>query len=355
MVNSIEDDKELKHYFFNKQQFPLVIEPEDEGQADFAYLSSYLKAKNPLFKNTLLEYGGILFRGFKVDNLDKFAEIISSCSLGQAYKYELCAAKRTYLREGITASLNINIPMHNEKSYAADFPTHVYLNCLQAPQEGGETPLANGRKIWLSLPENLQNKLQSKGILYRRHYYGLGIWYKFLRWICEDTAALSWPSQFETNNPKRVEQITKERQESFKWGFGNGLFTKIALPACRMHPQKKELVWFNYSNMLNPHDNYLSSFFKSKVSNSLFRFILLNKYMHPYLASFGDGEPISKVEATFIKEAVAKNTILFTWKEGDVLILDNYVCLHGKNPHAGNRLVLVGLTNDPNMKANQHA
>jgi hypothetical protein len=354
MVNPLDDDKELKQYFLNKQQLPLVIEPESENQADFAYLKHYLKENNSTFKKALQEYGGILFRGFQVDALDKFAEIISSCSLGMPYKYELCAAKRTYLREGITASLNYDIPMHNEKSYAVDYPTHIYFNCLQAPKEGGETPLANGRKIWLSLPENLQNKLKSKGIIYHRHYYGLGIWYKFLKWICEDTVVLSWPAQFETNDPKRVERIVKEREEYLKWGFGGGLFTKILLPSCRMHPQKKELVWFNYSNMLNPHDNYLSNFFKSKVSNALFRFILLNKYMHPYLASFGDGEPISKEEAKFIKEAVAKNTTLFTWKEGDVLILDNYACLHGKNPHAGDRLVLVGLTNDPGLKAKEH-
>lgn len=123
MGSVFSDAAELKYYYFNAQQLPLVIEPAGERQAVFSYLKQRLIENNALFKQDLLQYGGILFRGFQVDNLEKFSEIISSCSLGLPYKYEFCPARRVDLKAGISESLNVDLPIHNEKILCFGLPT----------------------------------------------------------------------------------------------------------------------------------------------------------------------------------------------------------------------------------------
>lgn len=180
--------------------------------------------------------------------------------------------------------------------------------------------------------------------MYRHHYYGSGGLYKFLKWIHPVTESMSWSTRFETKDRERVERVLKERGEQIKSAFGDGILAKQILPACRNHPEKNELVWFNFSNIWNPHENYYSRIVKSLLPNTLLRRILLNKHIHPNLVCYGDGEPMSKEDADYIHRAMESNTILFSWRAGDVLILDNYSCLHGKRPHTGRRTVLVGLT-----------
>ena len=35
--------------------------------------------------------------------------------------------------------------------------------------------------------------------------------------------------------------------------------------------------------------------------------------------------------------------IIFPWRDGDVLMLDNLLCAHGREPYAGKRRVLVSM------------
>jgi alpha-ketoglutarate-dependent taurine dioxygenase len=42
-----------------------------------------------------------------------------------------------------------------------------------------------------------------------------------------------------------------------------------------------------------------------------------------------------------ILDAIEKNTVSFPWRRGDLMVVDNRLVGHGRNPYSGDRRVLV--------------
>lgn len=341
---------QLNFAFLNQQKLPLLIQAPSEKKADIDDLVCFLKEENTLFKEHLLRYYAVIFRGFNINNPELFIKAIEACDLGVQYHYDLCPVPRTKIREGVFTSSNYpsnyTVALHNEKSYSPEFPTHLFFNCIQSAIEGGCTSLADGQQIWRSLPESLQQKLLLKGVLYRRHYYSSGVKYKIIQSLGVAPVFKTWMEEFQTDEKSVVESILSQKGYQFKWK-GSDLVTEILLPACRKHPLTAELVWFNQANQLAHSYNGISEYVKSIVKNPIASFILLQNKFHPYLIFYGDGLAFSPQESTWIKNAIQQNTVLVPWQAGDFMIIDNYSCLHGKTPHSGDRLLLAGMTKFP--------
>lgn len=350
-------NNQLSYAFLNNQKLPLLIQPAAEKQADIHDLVRFLEEENALFKEHLLHYHAIIFRGFNINTPDQLIKVIQASELGANYNYDFCPVPRTKIQEGVFTSSNYPasypIALHNEKSYSSEFPTHIFFNCIKSAAQGGCTSLADGHQIWLSLPESFQQKLALKGVLYRRHYYGDGIKYKIIQSMGVASVFKKWVEEFDTHEKSKVETILHQTEYQFKWK-GNDLVTEIFLPACRKHPITDELVWFNQSNQLSHYCNGISDYVRSVVKNPMVLFILLQNKLHPYLIFYGDGSFFSKHESLLIRDAIQKNTVLVAWQPGDIMIIDNYSCLHGKTPHTGERLILTGMTQFPYDKENSY-
>jgi alpha-ketoglutarate-dependent taurine dioxygenase len=335
--------------YLNNQKLPALVQAKNIKNAHYNCLVDLLTNNNTDFKNLLVQAGAILFRGFGVNSPKKFLEVINACNLGLNSEYKVCPIPRKQIAAGVhvfAEPFPRDIPLHNEKSYEHDFPDHVYFNCLKTANTGGYTPLADGHKIWLSLPESLQYKLKTKGILYRRFYYGNSFPYKMLRFLDKNLLCKTWMSLFQTQDKHEVEHILTTMGHEFQWAKkGNELITEIKLPAVRNHPITHKSVWFNQSNLSNHFLYYRNMMIKSYIKNPLARTILSGTRILPYIALYGDEERISEHETRIINDAIARHTVSTPWQVGDVMIVDNYACLHGKTAHTGERLILVGLTN----------
>lgn len=158
---------QISYAFLNHQKLPLVIQPQAKLEGNVHVLKQFLKEENTLFKEKLLKYGAIILRGFHVHTAEQFLEVIQSSNLGPNYSYDFCPIPRTRITDNIYTSINIhpsfNLALHNEKSYDQDFPSHIFFNCIHAPETGGATVLADGNKVWFSLPMFLQKNCSLKG------------------------------------------------------------------------------------------------------------------------------------------------------------------------------------------------
>ena len=264
--------------FLNDDRLPGVIQPQGKYRASVDHLIELIHDENELVKEHLLTYGALLLRGFHVNSAEQFSEVIRACSLGPMFNYDLCPIPRTKIKEGIYTSINApsytRVPMHNEKSYHPIYPSHIFFNCIEAPKTGGSTPLVDAHKLWLSLPEALQEKLYTKKVMYRTHYYGEGIKHKLISLMGGEGIYRTWANQFNTRIKNEVERLLNEQELPFRWALkAHALITELILPAYRYHPLNKKIVWFNQVDHKNDYYNTYYSRIKNYIRNPIFRFI----------------------------------------------------------------------------------
>lgn len=61
----------------------------------------------------------------------------------------------------------------------------------------------------------------------------------------------------------------------------------------------------------------------------------------PYQTYYGDGSPIEAQTLATIRSAIDREMRRFDWRVGDVLILDNMLAQHGREPFRGPRRILT--------------
>lgn len=63
----------------------------------------------------------------------------------------------------------------------------------------------------------------------------------------------------------------------------------------------------------------------------------------PYNTFYGDGSPIEDSVIAEIREAYQQAMIVYPWQKGDILMLDNMLTAHGRNPYSGSRKILTAM------------
>jgi hypothetical protein len=102
------------------------------------------------------------------------------------------------------------------------------------------------------------------------------------------------------------------------------------------HPVTGETVWFNHA-----------AFFHVSTLEPATRELLLAGLKEEDLPNntyYGDGSPIELSVIEAIREVYRKEAVSFVWREGDILMLDNMLSAHGRNPYAGPRRILVAMS-----------
>src|SRR5215510_5554268 len=95
------------------------------------------------------------------------------------------------------------------------------------------------------------------------------------------------------------------------------------------------MVWFNHA-----------TFFHISTLESSTREVLLGGLEEEDLPAntyYGDGSPIEHSVLKEIREAYRREMVSFAWQEGDILMLDNMLVAHGRNPYVGRRRILVAM------------
>jgi acyl transferase domain-containing protein/glutamate-1-semialdehyde aminotransferase/acyl-CoA synthetase (AMP-forming)/AMP-acid ligase II/alpha-ketoglutarate-dependent taurine dioxygenase len=304
------------------QSLPRVISPATEG----VDLSAWAASNKAAIESDLLKHGGILFRGFDIGSVEAFHRFAGTLTSGLV-NYIEGSSERIKVSDKVYTSTEyppeLFVSMHNELSYAHRWPKLIFFYCLVEPQQGGETPIADSRRVLDAMPAELKAKFLEKGVQYLRNLHG------------GRGAGLSWQGVFETSDRDFVESYCREGNIEFQWKPDGGLRTRQVRPGIARHPQTGELIWFNQADQFHP-SNLGEEIARSLMSISA-------KEDLPLYSAYGDGTPFEPETLELVRETFRKTMIAFPWRKGDVLLLDNMLVAHGRMPFSGPRRIVVSM------------
>jgi alpha-ketoglutarate-dependent taurine dioxygenase len=298
---------------------PLVISPSIERLS----LVTWALSNRELIRTQLLKHGGILFRNFDIPSTAVFEQLVIACS-ADPLPYKERSSPRTQVLNHIYTSTDYpaegRIFFHNENSYQHIWPLKIFFFCAEPAVQGGETPIADCRSILERISPEIRQRFIDKGWMLVRNFGG-GL-------------SLSWRTAFQTEDKSVVEAYCREAGIETEWR-GDRLRTRQVRRAVVRHPVTGELVWFNHAIFfhittldLSTQEELLAGFGEENLPNNTY---------------YGDGSPIEPRVLEEIREAYQREAVSFAWQEGDILMLDNMLVAHGRNPYAGRRRILVAM------------
>lgn len=299
------------------QGYPLVVKPGIDG----LLLTGWLKENEAFIAEQLRKTGALLFRGFGIHSIDAFEEV--SLALGkEQLPYMDQSSPRSLVSEKIYTSTDYpadqQINMHNELSYSRDWPMRIIFFCLKAPATGGETPIADSRKVLAHISQATKEKFAAKGIKYVRNLVGgLG---------------LSWQDVYQTKDKAVAEEYCRRNEIDFEWINDNHLRISWVKPAIVDHPYTGEQIWFNHGFFFNAFN------LPAEV-----RMGIDDPAHFPSDTFYGDGSPIAAEVIEELRSAFEQAKVYYPWEKGDVLLLDNMLMSHGRSSFTGERKVLVSM------------
>jgi alpha-ketoglutarate-dependent taurine dioxygenase len=301
-------------------RLPLVLKPAVSGIC----LATWAESNRDYIEALLLKYGALLFRGFDTHSITDFERVAKAIS-PELIEYGERSSPRSKLSEGIYTSTDHPadqyILLHNEQSYTLNWPMKIWFCCLLPSQSGGRTPIADSRKIFERLDPQIIERFAEKGVMYLRNY--------------GDGLALSWREVFQTNDRSIVEEHCRNADIEFEWKDSNRLRTRQVRPAIRKHPKTQETVWFNHALFFNVLG------LDSAARESMLA--VVDEDDVPFNTFYGDGSPIDHYVLDEIRMAYRQETVSFEWQQSDILILDNMLMAHGRDPYEGPRKVVVAM------------
>lgn len=305
----------------NESGLPLLIRPAVPGVS----LASWAEANRGLISSQLTTHGGLLFRGFEVTQVEEFEHIVRAIS-GDLLEYKERSSPRHAVSGKIYTSTDYPpeypIFLHNENSYQATWPRRIFFYSSRAAAEGGETPLADVRKVYQRVDPEVRDRFIAKRWMVVRNY--------------GDGFGLPWQDVYQTEDKAQVEAHCQRNYIQFDWKDGNRLRTRAIRKAVAKHPDSGDLCWFNHA-----------TFFHVSTLAPAIREALLAEFAEEDLPTntyYGDGSPIEPDVLDHLRSCYHTETVSFPWHVGDLLMLDNMMVAHGRAPFKGERQVLVGMS-----------
>lgn len=304
----------------NDRTLPLVIEPVGK-EID---LLAWATANRGLIEEYLLKYGAVLFRGFPLKSMTDFGRF-ANATAGELIQYNERTSPRSQLGGNIYTSTDYpasqSIFPHNEHSYSDNWPMRLFFCCVTPAQQGGETPIADSRNVYRRISPRTRERFIEKDWMYVRNF--------------GDGFGLPWQTVFQTNERAVVEQYCREHNIEVEWKDNHRLRTRQVRPAVARHPHTGEAVWFNHA-----------AFFHVSTLDETIRGVLLAEFNREDLPNntyYGDGSEIEPEVMEELREAYRQEAVAFAWQPWDVLLIDNMLVSHSRNPYKGQRKVLVAM------------
>jgi alpha-ketoglutarate-dependent taurine dioxygenase len=321
------------HPLHPDQRLPWVLEPEPGARVEPGAVCEWAARNRGELEARLLAHGGILLRGFGLRTASDFQALLSAMG-PELMAYVGGNSPRTAVLERIYTSTEypaeFDMVLHNELACAHAWPARISFFCETPPESGGETPILDCRRVLPLLEPATRALFESRRVSYIRNLRSkerLGV-------------GKTWQDAFGTTDRAQVEELLRRSGTEFRWNAAGGLWTCVTREALTRHPRTGEDVWFNQVLLFHP----------SSLDDKIRRIHELIVKQGggpddaPLYCRFEDGSPIPDAVIQEVRRVISSQEVLFPWRQGDVLVLDNMLAAHGRRAFRGPRRILVGMS-----------
>lgn len=299
---------------------PIEITPTSAGCTLLDYLGDTAELGRMLVREKAL-----VFRGFDLttETLDPALDLLLPERLAYVHGNSPRAKVGDNLYTSTEYPPEFTISMHNELSYAHQWPARLAFFCDRAPSTGGATPVVDS-SVWLeALDPDVRDAFQ-QGVRYTQNLHdGVGF-------------GKSWQDTFETDQRDRVEAFLGSTGATWEWRPDGGIRVSMVRPATIRHPVSGAEVWFNQSDQWHP------AALDAETAAALTEMYSDDEL--PQSVTFADGSPIPPSSVLQVRDRGLAAAVDVDWCAGDLLLIDNVLLAHGRRPFTGPRRVLVAMS-----------
>ncbi len=299
---------------------PLIYLAQD---SELKLRQTWFAGNSEPIRENLYQHGAILFRGFGIGSIEEFRECATLLcpSLHEDYADLPSISDMSAVYRSTPYPASATIEFHNEGSHLTCWPTMQFFYCSIPAESGGETAIADGRAVLMSLEPEIVDALTSRGLMYVRHFHeGLDV---------------SWQEFFRCDDPADVMGICQGNGLRAEWRPSGALRVIRDCPAIRQHRVTGETVPFH--QILLFHQAMLDPATREALAD------FLPEDEPARDVRYGDGSVIPDSVALAIQRAYHRAAVPVSWMPEDMLLIDNELAAHSRWPYTGRRQLFVAM------------
>ena len=257
----------------------------------------------------LREHGGVLFRGFQVDN-DQFRQVAEQVGR-QFYNMALDPRIREMVTpDGIVAGVLKGtgaLPLHMERGYSPLKPELVLFHVIQPAPVGGESLLCSGARVLEELAPATAERFRTTRLSYHHTW-----------------EPQAWQGRYGAT-PDEVARVLSTRPDILDFGFDGDLlhYTYVVSAIVR--------------SRLGGGDGFVNNLEGAwDVQNASRE---TRRAVHEHTIMFEDNAPLTQELIDEVHAAVVRATEVHPIEACDVVVLDNYRVMHGRTAFEGTRVM----------------
>lgn len=353
------------------RRFPLVVSPVNDSQP-IEDMVTWMRDNRATVERWMRDYGAVLLRGFNVSEATQFesvaraySERLSDVYLGTSPRKPVGDSRYVFTASEFEAWKVV--PSHCEMSFLHGPPETLFFFAAGIRQDmwGGESPLVDMRAVARDMDPRVRSSFEKKGIRYIRQYPSAASSHPVDTWDYFKTK--TWQDMFRhvpnvDSNISGVEEECRRQGFTPSWGKRNILKLTHEMPAFRKHPTTGEMVWHNHLSVLHSASwadefAFAGAHLRSpKYALLSAAFYALDGFMHLVLGreslgqhvAHSSGEPIPAADVWHVRRLLWKHTLVAPWRQGDLILLDNFRLAHARMPFdAGMRNLWAIWTKEP--------